>query len=93
MPALQEKARTLLAIAAMKIGSPERCAALELAAKRYSWRAINKKMEELVDRGYVEPLRGGAAQGNLTAKGVEALASISEARCIDHGQPITKTHE
>jgi predicted transcriptional regulator len=72
---LQEKARTLLVIADMKVGSPERWAALQVAAERYSWRAINKKMEELVDRGYVEPLRSGTAQGNLTAKGKDALAS------------------
>jgi len=70
---LKEKALDCLAAAALPIGSPERVASLDRAATKWSWRALDLKMEELVARGYIEPLLGGTAQGNLTVKGRAVL--------------------
>ena len=76
---LQQKAIDLLGVAALEIGSEERIDRIEELAKTYSWKAIDRKMEELVDRGYVERLKAGIAAGGLTEKGRAALAQAPSA--------------
>jgi len=75
MSQLGQKAIDCLEVASFRVGSPQRYRRLSLAADRWSWKALNKKMDELVDRGYIEALRGGTASGALTRKGREALAA------------------
>ena len=77
---LQPEAVACLAFAALPIASPERLAAIQAACNRWSFKAIARKVEELVDRGYIEPLRHGTACGYLTEKGLTALAAARESR-------------
>lgn len=70
---LQAKALECLRVAALTIGSPERLQALDEVSSRWSWRALAVKFDELVERGYIEPLKGGTACGGVTEKGRHAL--------------------
>ncbi len=78
MTPLHEKALTCLAFAALPIGTPERVAAIAAACDRWSPKAVRAKVEELVDRGYIEPLLSGTACGALTPKGLAALYAARE---------------
>lgn len=80
MVTLQPKALACLAFAALPIASPERLAAIQAACDRWSFKAISAKVEELVARGYIEPLRHGTACGYLTEKGLSALTAARESR-------------
>lgn len=45
----------------------------------FSMKAMGVKMQELVRRGYIEPLRQGTATGGLTEKGRRALQAAQQA--------------
>lgn len=77
MSKLQQKAIDCLRVAALPIGSKERLALIDEVVACWSYKAAAIKMDELVERGYVEPLKFGMASGNLTEKGRLALAEAS----------------
>ncbi len=76
---LEEKALDILRFAALPVGSVQRVEAIERAAEKWSWRAIDRKTQELADRGYVEHLLSGCACGSITDKGRAALQIAANA--------------
>jgi len=70
---LKDKALDCLELAALPVGSEARLFKLRELATRYSMKAVETKLQELVDRGYIEALRQGSAVGGLTPKGAAAL--------------------
>jgi len=64
---LKDKALDCLELAALPVGSEARLFKLQELARRYSAKAVDAKLEELVERGYIE------IAGGLTPKGAAAL--------------------
>jgi len=70
---MQQKALDCLHFASLPIASKERLDYLRLIEAKYSTKAILTKVNELKERGYIEPLLSGTACGNLTEKGTTTL--------------------
>ena len=73
---LGQKARDLLALAAVDPAHPSRGQLHAEACHRYSAKAVARKFQELAHRGYLTLGPAGPSQASLTDKGRQALESV-----------------
>lgn len=77
MTTLRDKALAIMRFVALPATSHERRRFYEAACARWSEKAIDRKCEELADRGYLE-YGVSARTGWLTDKGRQALQAAQE---------------